>query len=311
MLYVTTRSKTDSYTDYRTLFDNRAPDGGYFLPFRMPKLSQNQLMDLRTQTFGQNVSFILNLFFSGRITSWDVDCCIGKRPADVISVNHRVLLARLWDNPSGQYRYLCDRLFEKLCAEKNNMPTEWAYIAIRIAVLFGIYGILSDQQIETFDICVPCGDFSDPMAAFYARDMGLPIGNIICVCNDDSPVWDFLHRGELDTGEMSKQNEHAPLALERLIYATLGYEQTQKYLEKTAQEDVYHILPEQLTVLNKGIFVCVVGEERASSVQAAFKGSHHYKIDARTAAAYGGLQDYRFKFGESNFTLLLWDFAPN
>lgn len=315
MLYATTRSKADSFTEHRTLFENRASNGGFFVPFRMPQVDQSQIADLKKRSFGENVSFVLNLFFPGSITSWDVDCSIGKNPAEVFSIKQRIMLAKLCDNPQGEYGYISDRLFAKLCSDKTNTVTEWANIAIRISVLFGIYGIMQDLQSESFDICVNCGDFSDPMAAWYARDMGLPIGRILCICDDDSPIWDFLHKGELDTGanafqtHMSSKCSSAPVGIERLIFATLGYEQTQKYLQISSQERVYHLLHEQLKLLNNGMFACVVGKEREHSVKAAFRGNYNHRIDTSTASAYAGLQDYRAKTGESNHTLLLWDQA--
>ena len=313
MLYATTRSKADAFTEHRTLFENRASNGGFFVPFRMPQVDQRQIADLKKRSFGENVSFILNLFFPGSITSWDVDCSIGKNPAEVFSVKQRILLAKLCDNPQGEYGYICDRLFAKLCSGKTNTVTEWANIAIRIAVLFGIYGIIQDLQSESFDICVNCRDFSDPMAAWYARDMGLPIGRILCICDDDSPIWDFLHKGELDIGanafqtHMSSKSSPAPVGIERLIFATLGYEQTQKYLQITSQKRVFHLLPEQLKKLNDGLFACVVSKERAQSVKTAFRGNYSHRINASVAAAYAGLQDFRAQTGESKYSLLLWD----
>ena len=47
MLYVTTKSSTETYTDARTLTVDTAPDGGLFVPFQMPALS---LGDLKGKT---------------------------------------------------------------------------------------------------------------------------------------------------------------------------------------------------------------------------------------------------------------------
>ncbi len=311
MLYATTRSKTDSYTDYRTLFEDRAPNGGFFLPMRLPRLEHTQLLTIKEQSFGETVAFILNLFYTGRITSWDVDCSVGKNPVKVISVDHRVLLAKLWDNPQGEYRYLCTKLYEKLCAGERKELTDWANIAIRIAVLFGVYGIVQKSQIKSFDISVNTGDFSDPMAAWYAREMGLPIGRIICTCNETNLVWDFLHRGELNAAMLTSElNASNPTGIERLIFHTLGLEHTQNYLEISFKGDIYRVSPEHLRLLNDGMFVSVVGKDRPESVISAFYGANDIILDPNTALSYGGLQDYRSKAGESTPTVLLWDNSP-
>ena len=75
MLYATTRSKADTYTAHRVLTSDRAPDGGLFVPFRMPTVDIDKT---RAGSFGDAVAQVLNLFFSTGITSWDVECCIGN-----------------------------------------------------------------------------------------------------------------------------------------------------------------------------------------------------------------------------------------
>lgn len=317
MLYATTRSKTDSYTAHRALAENKAPDGGFFLPFRMPVLEPVQLRKLKEQSFSETVAQILNLFFSSGITAWDVDCCIGKSAARIISMPHRVHLAKLWNNPQGDYAYICGRLYEKLYGKTPETGvTDWAGIAIRIAVLFGIGSLLQKMDIASFDVAVNTGDFSAPIAVWYARKMGLSVGTIICACNENSAAWDFLHRGELNTGmttvhtatpELDISN---PPGLERLIFATLGFDETQKYLTAVSKGRLYQIRPDMTQCINKGVFVSVIGNDRIDSVISSVYRSNNCILDPYTAVSYGSLQDYRAKTGESCPTILFWDKNP-
>ena len=64
MLYVTTRNKTETYTSYKTLVDSFAPDGGSFLPFKMPVYTEDQILTLKDISFNQIVADILNAFFT-------------------------------------------------------------------------------------------------------------------------------------------------------------------------------------------------------------------------------------------------------
>lgn len=305
MLYATTRSKTDTYTDYRTLFEDRAPNEGFFVPFRMPRLNADQITGMQEKSFGETVADVLNLFYSGRITSWDVDCSIGKMPVKTISADHKVLLATLWDNPQGHYFNMCNRIYDKLSEGNGLELTEWANIAIRISFLFGLYGILQKMQIKTFDISVNSIDFSLPLAAWYARYMGLPVRKIICTCNDTSPIWEFFHRGELNTAMLGSES-----CVERLIYTVLGIEEVQKYMEISAQQGIYHISAEQLKLLNQDVFISVVGKNRSDSAISSFYAANDVLLDPYAAASYCGLQDYRSKTGESILTVMLSDFSP-
>ena len=108
MLYLSTRSKTDSFTAFRALNEDRAPDGGFFVPFRLPVYDSAKIQQLGELSFGDAVAFILNEFFSLDISAWDVDCAIGKVSVKIISTPHRVLLAQLWDNPGDSYIYICN-----------------------------------------------------------------------------------------------------------------------------------------------------------------------------------------------------------
>ena len=153
MLYVSTRSKTDSYTAHRVLNEDRAPDGGFFIPFRLPEYDQATIKNICEGSFGEAVAHILNEFFSANVSAWDVDCAIGKVSVKIISTPHRVLLAQLWNNPGDSYDYICTTLYSRLSGGGKRV-TEWARIAIRIAILFGLYTVLSKQNMETFDVSV-------------------------------------------------------------------------------------------------------------------------------------------------------------
>ena len=314
MLYATTRSKTDTYTAHRVLREDRAPDGGFYIPFRMPALDLAQINTLKNQTFSESVAQILNLFFSAGLTAWDVDCIIGKTAAKVLCTSHRVMFVQLWNNPRGEYAYTVDQLYQKLLGDQSRSEaTDWAKIAIRIAVLFGIYSLVPS---DSFDVSVNSGDFSVPMAVWYARAMGLPVGMIVCACNENSAPWDFLHRGEMNTG-IAKVNTSTPeldipnpAGLERLIYSTLGLEETARYLDASARKGMYIVQPPALQNLNRGMFVSVVGKDRVTPVIGSMYRSNMCILDSYTAVSYGSLQDYRAKTGEGNPTVLLWDRSP-
>lgn len=305
MLYVTTRNKTDSYTDYRTIFADFAPNGGQYLPLRIPKLEKNQIKNMKQQSFGQTVAFILNLFFNGRISAWDVDCSIGKIPAKIISTNQRVFLAKLWDNPSGDYNYICKQIYKKLSSGERLEPTNWASTAIRISVIFGLYGMMCQNQIHNFDLCICSENHMDITAALYARYMGLPSRKIICSCNDNGSLWELFHRGELNCATLSDNDDLREI--EQLIYVVLGYDQMQKFTEAFQSKQIFRISSENLMLLNDALFVSVVGNDRAESIISTFSSANNVILNSSAALSFGGLQDFRSKTGESVPALLLWD----
>ena len=55
--------------------------------------------------------------------------------------------------------------------------------------------ISKGQQIN---VCVPTGNFGNILAAYYAREMGIPIKTLICASNHNNVLTDFINTGTYD-----------------------------------------------------------------------------------------------------------------
>ena len=51
---------------------------------------------------------------------------------------------------------------------------------------------------EPINVVVPTGNFGNILAAFYAKNMGLPIAKLICASNENKVLYDFFRTGEYD-----------------------------------------------------------------------------------------------------------------
>lgn len=51
---------------------------------------------------------------------------------------------------------------------------------------------------QPIDVCIPTGNFGNSMSAIYAKQMGIPIRNIICASNHNYIVSDFISTGQYD-----------------------------------------------------------------------------------------------------------------
>lgn len=310
MLYATTRNDNDAFTAYRTLAEGRGPDNGLYVPLRLPKLSHEELLNLKGKSFGQNLADILNLFFGARLDGWDVDFCIGKYPTKMVSMSHRILVAETWHNPDYDFSRMVHNLSSRILSNQDTDTgsTNWAWITVRIATLFALLGELQRVNLVNFDhpidIALPSGDFAGPMAVWYAREMGLPIGNIICSCDDGDGSWDLLHQGTL------QPSSAIPSDLERLIYETLGKEEARRYIDKIENGRPYSLSETKLKELNKGIFVAVISTKRRENIIRSVYQTSTYILDPGSAMAYGGLQDYRSSAGEARPALILTERGP-
>ena len=315
MLYVTTRSNRDAFTAQRVLQNKRGPDGGLFVPLRCPQFSPEEIDALAEKSFNCCIADILNILFNTKLTSWDVDFCIGRHSVRVKSLGNRLLMGECWHNLDGQFSKLVTMLSKHVCTEKNAFASEWAEIAVRISVLFGIFAELIRQGIaahdKLVDISVVSADFSAPISAWYARQWGLPIGNIVCCCNENGNLWDFICHGQLRTDSIAvrtitpEADIQVPYGLERLIHAYAGAEEVNRFVDICRKGRCYYIDDKLLHNLRQGIYITVTSSHRILSTIPGVYATHAYLLSPYSALAYSGLQDYRSRTGENRYGLVM------
>lgn len=315
MLYVTTRNNRDAFTVNRAIQENRASDGGHYLPFRHPRFSPEEMNVMLQKSFGQCTADILNLLFHTKLTGWDVDFCVGRHPIHLESLRHRIFLAECWHTPG--YRF--DRIVRALTARlggDGSHPSGWMEIAIRAAVLFGIFADLRREGIIEADISCISGDFIMPISAWYAKRWGLPVGNIIICCNENNAVWDLFCHGQMRTDAVSiptilpAADVAVPDHLERLIYECGGILETQHYLDVCRKGRTYCPADGILTKLRGGIYVSVVSSQRIQSTIPGALRTHGHLMSPCTALSYAGLLDHRAKTGSTGYAIVWSEESP-
>jgi threonine synthase len=312
VLYVTTRDIHDVHTANKTLISNISSDGGLYLPRNMPQFTSDQIAQLLKKSFNDIFADILNLFFTEQSTGRDIDLFIGKNPAKTVSIGRKILVAQAWHNPERTYSYIEDNLYRKLCkGATNDVPTQWLKITARMALIISLYGqLLQDGSLhsaQSLDIAVDADDSVTAIAAFYAKQLGLPIGKLICGCDKTEALWDFIHLGECNTASAPDGLLHI---LERLIYEVFGSDEVENFIQTCQKRSTYHIPDEAEYDLTESVFCAVVRNTRVASVINSVYRTDDFLLDTCAARSFGAIQDYRAKTGSSNLTLLLSDNHP-
>lgn len=322
MLYVTTRSTRDAFTAPCTLRDDRGIDGGLYVPFRLPEFEEDYLQSLKEKSFGQCVAEVLNQFFACRLTGFDVDFAIGRHACRLAPVNRKIAVGEIWHNQQWNFDWTLRRLASKVRGDEDyqKKPASWLAMAIRIAILFGIYGDMLRKEClepgQDMDIAVAAGDFSAPMSAWFAWRMGLPINTVITACNENGGPWDLFYHSQLHTDGVSvttdtPDGDHVvPPGLEWLISTALGSEEVARYTDICRRGRLYTLDDEQAELLREGMFAAVITTRRMETIISSVRQTHGYLLDPYGALAYGGLQDFRAKTGEVRPVLLLAERSP-
>lgn len=322
MLYVTTRVKQDTFTASHTLCSGRGPEGGFFVPKTLPVYPLLEIKALGNRVFSQNVADVINRFFGTSMDGWTVEFAIGRYPVKLANVGSRTLVAETWHNPAWHFDRLA-RGVEKAIRQSDQVrqePSDWLMIVSRIAVLFGIFGELIRAGAVSadmpMDVVVPSGDFSAPMACWYARKMGLPIANILVCCNENGAAWNLIHKGEIRT-DATIANTDTPLCdhavpdgLERLIFSTLGLGKTVEFTECCRKNSNFYLEPHELQSLRQGLYASVVSKRQMESSVTSLYTSAGYLADPYTALCVAGIGLYRSKSGESRSALVLSEESP-
>lgn len=305
MLYLNTRNRADSFTAHKVLRMKSPADGGLFMPMSLPDRNSISLASFEQMGFGETAASIFNLFFGTKLSGWDVDFAVGRQTLDFVSAGYKVCLAESWHNPAGSHDYLVQKLHqlvtgERIAAQDVNM---WFRTTVDIAILFTIYGKYCRQEIYEFDIAVETGDLQLLLAIRCAQKLGLPIRKIILGSIDGDGLWEFFSLGGYQGNRM-----YCPAALEALLWLEFGYGETAEYVRAMELRSIYKLSDVCLALLKHGMFVTVVGNNRAANMVESTIHTNHYQMELSTARAFAALQDYRAKTGENKNTLL---FARN
>lgn len=307
MLYLSTDNKTDSFTAYKVLHSAATAGDGMFMPMQLPVQDDIALAAFEQMSFGETTATILNIFFGTHITGWDVDFAVGRQALDLVSAGYKISLAESWHNPAGTHAYLLQRLYALVRGEKYtpDTPNLWFQTAVNIAILFGVYGKYSRQEIYEFDVAVESGDLSLLLAIRYAQKMGLPIQKVILGCLDGDGLWEFVSYGIYQTGRKEWMK-----TFEALLWLEFGYDEAERYHTAVRLRQHYRLENLKFEKFRDGLFASVVGDDRVKNIIDSTMRTNNYQMQNSTARAFGALQDYRAKTGINKNTLLFARKAP-
>lgn len=158
---------------------------------------------------------------------------------------------------------------------------------------------------ESFNVCVPTGNFGNIFAAYLAKRMGLPIGRLICASNSNNILTDFLETGTYDRNRdfyltMSPSMDILISSnLERLLYFVAGSDKTAEYMESLKKTGAYTVDPTILDEIQKD-FKGYFADEKAtaSTIERTYR-EHGYLADTHTAVAISAAEQYVSESGDA------------
>lgn len=170
---------------------------------------------------------------------------------------------------------------------------------------------------EPVNFVVPTGNFGNILAAYYAKNMGLPIGKLICASNENKVLFDFFETGIYDRNRdfilTSSPSMDILISsnLERLIYRIAGDDAkaTAAMMESLKETGKYTITDGMKENLKDFAGGWASEKETASEIKRMFEKTG-YVMDTHTAVASAVYQEYKEKTGDNTKTVVVSTASP-
>jgi threonine synthase len=198
----------------------------------------------------------------------------------------------------------------------------WGRLLPQIVYYLSAYAdLLREGRIEygeAVNIVVPTGNFGNILAAFYARQMGLPVGRLICAANANNILTDFINSGVYDRNRPFYKTISPSMDilissnLERLLAEVSGHDFQQvnawmKQLSAAGRYEVSGLVRDKIQEL----FWSDFGDDRQTiaTIRKTWD-TYQYLADTHTAVALCVYDRYREKTGDNRTTIIASTASP-
>ena len=172
-----------------------------------------------------------------------------------------------------------------------------AYYVYAYAKLYKKGEIAKDEKIN---VVVPTGNFGNILAAFYAKNMGIPIAKLICASNENKVLFDFFRTGTYDKNREFMLTSSPSMDilissnLERLIYRIAGNDAAKnKELMAALTSDGAYAITEEMKEQLADFYGNYTSEAETAKVICDLYDKTGYVIETHTAVAAGVYKKYK------------------
>ncbi len=160
---------------------------------------------------------------------------------------------------------------------------------------------------DGFDIVVPTGNFGNILAAYYAKEMGVPVRRLVCASNANNVLTDFIKTGKYDrnreffTSVSPSMDILISSNLERMVYHLLGDDAkiTATYQKSLSENGEYTVSSEVFDKLKALYFGGCCDDEKTLETIKSVYNKYNYLCDTHTAVAVSVAEEYLSENGNN------------
>ena len=229
------------------------------------------------------------------------------------------------DAQSGVKRIFTDKAISAKLAE-NSMAfssansINWGRLCPQIVYYFSAYcDLLASGEIKAGDeinVVVPTGNFGNILAAYYAKEMGLPVKKLICASNSNSVLTEFLTTGvynrnrEFFTTISPSMDILISSNLERLLYSIAGSEKVTEWMKQLSENGKYEVDADTLAAIKAQFAAGCCDDEATKATIAKIFKEKNYLCDTHTAVAVKVFYDYKAETGDNTPAVIASTASP-
>ena len=229
---------------------------------------------------------------------------------------HVVAIKGNFDNcQSGVKQIFADEEMQRRMAAANKEfssanSINWGRLCPQIVYYFWSYAELlrqgSLQPGESFNVVVPTGNFGNILAAYYAKEMGLPVGRLICASNSNKVLADVLATGVYDRQRDFVKTTSPSMDIlvssnfERFYYAMTGgdVEKVRAAYADLAEKGCFKADAEAFAKWQTLMSGGYATEDRVAATIKKYFNEQAYALDPHTAVAVAVYEDYLAQSGD-------------
>lgn len=182
----------------------------------------------------------------------------------------------------------------------------WGRLLPQVVYYISSYAeLVAAGKIEAgcpIDVCVPTGNFGNILAAWYAKQIGVPIERLLCASNDNRVLTDFINTGTYDISDREFILTSSPSMdilvssnLERQLFELTGRngEAIRQWMADLADARCFRVDAETFRRVRENFSADSVDNATCLATIREVLDAHDYLLDPHTAVAYAAAQNLR------------------
>ncbi len=180
--------------------------------------------------------------------------------------------------------------------------------------------LLQNEEIvagEEINVVVPTGNFGNILAAYFAKQMGVPIDKLICASNDNKVLYDFFETGVYDKNRefiltiSPSMDILISSNLERLVYMIAGCDakKNSELMVALKEKGVYELSEDMKANLSDFAAGYATEAEVQSKIADVYKKTG-YVMDTHTAVAASVYEKYKVDTKDNKKTIIASTASP-